>query len=305
MPGAAKVEEVYSAMEESARLVNVPCSRDKIWPILTAYGDGIAEATLVVFSMAAGERHRGELDYNFTVPSGGDPYAVALSHGFTAETDHPVSALLSDVQERCPVQVFGVECGVVSGFKKTYVFFPLDDLQGLAKLVDIPSMPRALAEHASTFARYGLDDKVSIIGIDYVHRTMNVYFGRFSPEYVEPKTVLSMLRDIGLPAPSEQMLEFTRKSFSIYPTFSWDSSRIDRICFSIVTPDSDALPARLEPEIGHFARNAPYAYDGERILVYGATLSPSEEYYKLGCYYQKPPELFNRVQLFDKLVDRA
>jgi hypothetical protein len=301
MSGAAKVEEVYSAMEKSARLVDVPCSRDRVWPILSAYADGIAETTLVVFAMAAGERHSGDLDYNFTVPAVRDPYAVALSNGFTAETDHPVGALLSDIRERCPVQVFGVECGVVSGFKKTYVFFPLDDLQGLPKLVDIPSMPRALAEHASTFARYGLDDKVSIIGIDYVHRTMNVYFGRFPPEYVEPENVLSLLREIGLPAPSGQMLEFVRKLFSIYPTFSWDSSKIERICFSIVTQDATALPARIEPEIGRFASGAPYSYAGDRILVYGATLSPGEEYYKLGCYYQKPPELFNKVQLFDKV----
>jgi hypothetical protein len=266
--------------------------------------------------MAAGAGHGGELDYNFSLPPEADPYAVALSNGFTAETDHPVGALFSDVQERCPVHVLGVECGVVSGFRKTYVFFPVDDLQGLSKLADIPSMPRALAEHAGTFARYGLDDKVSIIGIDYVRRTMNVYFGRFPSEYVEPENVLSMLRDLGLPAPSAQMLEFTRQSFSIYPTFSWDSSKIDRICFSIVTPDRDALPARLEPEIGHFARNAPYTYDGARLLVYGATLSAAgEEYYKLGCYYQKPPELlfdkvqlfelFNKAQLLDKAVDRA
>jgi hypothetical protein len=213
MSGAAKVDEVYSAMEESARLVGVPCSREKVWPILSSYADGIAETTLVVFAMAAGEGHSGELDYNFTVRSGGDPYAVAVANGFTAETDHPVGALLADIQERCPVQVFGVECGVVSGFKKTYVFFPLDDLQGLSKLADIPSMPRAVAEHAGTFARYGLDDKVSIIGIDYIHRTMNVYFGRFPAEYVEPKNVLSLLGDLGLPAPSEEMLEFTRQSF--------------------------------------------------------------------------------------------
>jgi Aromatic prenyltransferase Orf2 len=300
----AKVEEVYSALEESARLVDVPCSRDKVWPILTAYADGLVDATLVVFSMAAGERHRGDLDYNFTVPSGGDPYAVALSKGFTAETDHPVAALLSDLHQRCPVHVFGVECGAVSGFKKTYVFFPLDGLQELSKLVDIPSMPPAVAEHAGTFARYGVD-KVSIIGIDYVRRTMNVYFGGLSPECVEAENVRSLLRDIGLPAPSEQMLTFIQKSFSIYPTFSWDSSKIERICFSIVTPDAEALPARLEPEIGKFARSAPYAYPGDRILVYGATLSPGEEYYKLGCYYQKPPEMWSKWRLADQVVDRA
>jgi len=300
------MEDVYSATEEAARLVGVACSRDKVWPVMSAYGDELEEGALVVFSMAAGERHRGELDYNFTVPSGGtDPYALALSNGLTEKTDHPVGALLSDIAERCPVSFYGVECGVVGGFKKVYAFFPLDDWQSLSKLTDIPSMPRSLAEHASTLARYGLDDRVSIIGIDYVRRTMNVYFGNIPAECLEPETIRSMHREIGLPEPSEQMLEFTQGAFSIYPTFSWDSSKIERICFSVVSLDQAALPARIEPEIGEFARSAPHAYAGERILVYGATLSPREEYYKLGVYYQNPPGLGSKVELGNKIKERA
>jgi hypothetical protein len=300
------VEDLYSAIEESARLLDVPCSRDEVLSVLAAYSDGLAEAMTVLAMAGGGERHRGELDYNFTVPSGGvDPYTVAVSNGFVERTDHPVGSLLADIQARCPILNLGVECGLVGGFKKLYAFFPLDNLQRLSDLAEIPSMPRALADNAATFARYGLDDKVSIIGIDYVRKTMNVYFGRFPEETVLPETVLAMVRDFGLPEPNEQMLEFIRKSFSIYPTFSWDSSEIKRVCFSVVTPDAEAFPARMDPEIGKFARNAPHAYPGERVLVYGATLSPDGEYYKLGCYYRKPPEVFNKWQLFDKIVERA
>lgn len=309
MPEAIKMEDVCSAMEEAARLLDVDCSRDKVWPVLSVYGNELAEGALVVFSMAAGERHGGELDYNFTVPSGsGDPYTLALENGLIEKTDHPVGTLLSDIAEQCPISVYGVECGVGGGFKKVYAFFPLDDLQSLSKLAAIPSMPRSLAEHADTLARYGLDDRVSIIGIDYVRKTMNVYFGKLPAGCLEPETVRAMHREIELPEPSEQMLEFIQGAFSIYPTFSWDSSRIERICFSVVTQDQEALPARLEPEISNFARNAPHAYAGERTLVYGATLSPREEYYKLGVYYQKPPELWSKTELgnkFDNIADGA
>jgi hypothetical protein len=302
----SKIEELYSAVEESARVLDLACSRDQVWPVLAAFADGLADA-MFVLSMAGGEGHRAELDYNFTIlPGRVDPYTVAVANGFTAATDHPVGALLSDIRERCTLQFYGVESGVVSGFKKTWAFFPLDNLQGLSKLTDIPSMPRSVAEHAGTFARYDLDNRISIVGIDYLHKTMNVYFGRFpTAEYVEPETVRSLLRDLGLPEPSEPMLEFVRNSFSIYPTFSWDSSEIERICFSVVTTDATALPARLAPEIARFTRSAPYAYDGDRIIVYGATLSASEEYYKAGVYYQRPLEVWNNLQLFDKVVDRA
>jgi Aromatic prenyltransferase Orf2 len=305
MSAAVSVEQVYSAIAESAGLLDVACARDKVWPLLTAYQDAFAEA-VIVFSMATGERDTGELDYTITVPLGGaDPYARALAGGFAAQTDHPVGALLSDVQARCPVRGYAIDCGVVGGFKKTYTFFPLDDLPGLAKLADIPSMPRGLAENAGTFADYGLADRVTMLGIDYRHHTMNAYFGRFPAGCLEPQTVRSMLREIGLADPSESMLEFLRKSFSIYITVGWDTPRIERICFAVITPDPIVLPAGVDPAIGRFATSAPYAYAGNRILVYGGTVAPGGEYYKLGSYYQLAAETRRLLVAFDAIADPA
>lgn len=305
MSGAAEVERVYSAMEESARLLDIACSRDKIWPILTAYNEVLAEA-VIVFSMASG-RHATELDFSISVPSGhGDPYDIALSNGLTAETDHPVGAFLSDNQKWCPVGMYAIDGEVTSGFKKTYAFFPTNDLQGLAKLVDIPSMPYGVAENANLFARYGLD-KVQMTSADYKARTVNLYFGNLSAEFLEPEAVLSMLREMGLQEPGELGLEFAKRSFAVYPTLSWDSSKIERMCFAVITTDPTILPTRAEPEItqfSKFANNAPYAYAGERrTLVYGLTLSPSEEYYKLGSYYQISDHQRKLLKAFDALKD--
>ncbi|MFI9581849.1 aromatic prenyltransferase [Streptomyces sp. NPDC052236] len=305
MSGSGEVERVYSAMEEAARLLNITCSRDKIWPTLTAYKDVLADA-VIVFSMASG-RHATELDFSISVPSGhGDPYATARSNGLTAETDHPVGTLLSDTQERCPVHMYAIDGEITGGFKKTYAFFPTDDLQGLSKLADIPSMPRSVAENAGLFARYGLD-KVQMTSIDYKRRQVNLYFGDLSPESLQPEAVLSMLREMGLQEPDEQGLEFAKRSFAVYPTLSWDSSKIERMCFAVITTDPTIVPARTEPEIAQFskyANNAPYAYAGERrTLVYGLTLSPSEEYYKLGSYYQISDHQRKLLKAFDALKD--
>jgi hypothetical protein len=303
MSGAAEVERVYSAIEESARLLDVACSREKIWPVLTAYKDVLAEG-VVVFAMESGRRAT-DLDFSISVPAGhGDPYAIALSNGLIAETDHPVGALLSDTQERCPLGMYGLDSGVTGGFKKAYVFFPKDDLQGLSKLADIPSMPRSVAENSSLFGRYGLD-KVQMISADYKQRTVNLYFGSLSAEFLEPEAILSMLREMGLQAPGERGLEFVKRSFAIYPTLSWDSSKIERICFAVITTDPMILPTRTESEItqfSKFANNAPYAYVGERrALVYGLTLSPDEEYYKLGAYYQISDVQRALMKTFDAL----
>jgi hypothetical protein len=112
---------------------------------------------------------------------------------------------------------------------------------------------------------------------------------------------------MGLQEPDEQGLEFAKKSFAVYPTLSWDSSKIERMTFAVITTDPTIVPARTEEEIAQFsnyANNAPYAYAGERrTLVYGLTLTPREEYYKLGSYYQISDHQRKLLKAFEALKD--
>jgi hypothetical protein len=302
MSGVAEAEEVYSAIEEAARLLGVTCSRDKVWPILATYEDALPQA-VIAFRVATGARNAGDLDCRFTMPPGdGDPYSLALSNGLMTKTDHPVGALLSDIQGRFPLDCYAVDFGVVGGFKKSWSFFPPDDLQDLSRLAEIPSMPRSLADNVSFFARHGLDEKGSSIGIDYRNRTVNVYFGEPPAECFEPKTIQSMLREIGMPDPSEQMLKLGQEAFGIYVTLSWDSPKIVRICYALMTSDLMALPVRIEAKIEQFAKNAPCTA-AERRFVYAVTASPDGEYDKLQTYYQWRPQMLDLMLLSDSVED--
>jgi hypothetical protein len=286
MTGTGELEGLYSAIEESAGLVDVAPSHDKVWPILTAYGDFLPQA-VIAFRVAT--RNAGDLDCRFTsLPKDVNPYAFALSNGLTTETDHPVGALLSDVQEQFPIHCHGIDFGVVDGFKKTWTFFPLNDLQKLSRLADVPSMPRSLAKNISFYARHGLDKKVSMIGIDYPSRTVNVYFVGAPAECREPETIRSMLHELGLPDPSEQMLKLAQQATGIYTTLSWDSSKVERITFAAIIPDLKALPTRVEvePQIEKFARSVPYTYDAAGKGIYSVASYAGGEYYKLQTYYQ-------------------
>lgn len=302
MPGTTDLTELYSAIEESAQLLGIACSRDKVWPILTAYREVLDAQAVIAFRVATGASHAGELDFRFTVPKNIDPYAVALSNGLAAKTDHPVGAVLTDILRRCPVDSYGIDFGVVGGFKKIGPFFPTDDLQELSRLADIPSMPRSLSENIGFFTRHGLDDKVSLIGLDYRHATVNIYFGELSDSCREPETVRSMLREIGLPDPSETVLTLGQQAFGIYATLSWDSSKIERISFAVMTADPTALSVRLEPEIEQFVNSAPCAVANRR-FVYAVSLAPGGEYYKLQSYYQWRPEMGDLMLLSDAAKD--
>ncbi|KOV57860.1 aromatic prenyltransferase [Streptomyces sp. MMG1121] len=286
MTGTEDLENLYSVMEKTAGLLDITPSRDTVWPILTAYQEFIPQA-VIAFRVAT--RKTGELDCRFTAfPQGFDPYAHAVSHGLTARTDHPVGSLLAELEERFPIPYHGADFGLVGGFTKTWTFFPIDNLQKLSDLADVPSMPSSLVGNREFYARYGLDDKFSMVGIDYPSRTVNVYFVGAPAECREPETIRAMMRDIGLPEPSEKMLKHARQAGGIYTTLSWDSPEIQRITFAALLPDIHDLPARfdVDPRVDMFAKNAPYTYGAVGKGLYNVASYAGGEYFKLQTYYQ-------------------
>jgi hypothetical protein len=282
---SAGMESLYAAIEETSGLLNISPVRDKVWPILSVYD---LEKVVVAFRVTT--RGSQDLDCRFTaLPADVNPYRYAVSKGIAEETDHPVGTLLDDVQANIPVTAHGVDFGVVGGFKKTWTFLPANDLQKLSKVAALPSMPPSLGENLDFYARYGLDDKNSMIGIDYPSRTVNVYFLQFPDTCREPETVRAMLRDLGLGEPSEQMLALARQAVGIYTTLTWDSPKIQRITFATMVPDARALSERiaaLDPGVEKFAKNVPYTYPGPAQGLYNVASYSGGEYFKLQTYYQ-------------------
>jgi len=296
MSGTSEAASLGSTLEESARLLNVAYSPDRVAAVLTAYREAFAHpGSVVAFRVATAARHLGELDCRFRVhPDDRDPYATALSNGLIAPTDHPVGTLLADLQKRCSAESRGIDFGVVGGFKKIYVGFAPDDLQEASELADIPSMPRSLAENVEFFARQGVGDRVGVFGIDYQSRTVNVYFNDVPAECFESETIRSTLRETGMAEPSDQMLKLGNGAFGLYVTLGWDSSKIERICYAAATTDLASLPVPVEPEIEKFVHSVPYGGD-DRKFVYGVALTPHGEYYKLESHYKWKPGAVNFI----------
>ncbi|WUI01345.1 aromatic prenyltransferase [Spirillospora sp. NBC_00431] len=292
MTGTSELEALYSDIEKAAGLLDAPCSRDKVWPILTAYADVTPPQAQMAYRVAT---NSAGLDFRIASLDGElDPYALALSSGLTEKTDHPVGTLLSEIQERFPLDYHGIDFGVVGGFKKTWTFFPLDNLQKVTELAELPSMPRSLADNLDFYTGHGLDGKTSLIGIDYPSKTLNIYFLGAPDEAREPQAVRSMLAAFGLSEPSEQMLALARQSTGFYTTLSWNSPKIERITFAVIVRELTAFPDRVEVDqkIEKFARNAPYTYGpADRKGIYGVTASPRGEYYKLQSWYQMPSQM--------------
>jgi 6-linalyl-2-O,3-dimethylflaviolin/7-geranyloxy-5-hydroxy-2-methoxy-3-methylnaphthalene-1,4-dione synthase len=289
MSGNSEAEEICSAVMETARLLGIAPSRDQVWQILSAYGDAFRHAMPLAFRSATDVQHLGDLDCRFvTHPKNQNPYPLALAKGLTPKTSHPVGALLADIEERFPVDGYGVDFGVVSGFTKVYAGFTPDDLQKLSKLAEIPAAPRSLSDHFDFFVRHGLDDKLAFLAIDYLHRTLNVYFNDVPSACLEEEGIRLMLREIGLPEPSERMLGLGSQAFGLYTTLSWDSPGIERFCFGVTTTDLSSLRVPVDPQLEKFAQIAPHGGAGRK-FVYGVAATADGEYYKLETHYKWNP----------------
>jgi hypothetical protein len=297
MSSTTSAEDIYQAIAEASRLVGISCSRDKIWPVLTAYEEALPEAGMA-FSVSTGERLPEELDYTITVPLAlEDPYTTAMTNGLMEKQGHPIDTLLSEFQEQVPIAEYLIDAGVVGGFNKIYANFPYN-LQRVSKLAELPSMPSTMAQNADLFERHHLSE-VAMIGIDYRRRTFNLYFAGLNEEYSERGNILSLHREIGLPEPDEKWLEFAETSFRFYATLSWDSPKIERICFAH-TPtrdwNPDALPVRIAPEIDKFMRDSPHAYGGQPVVIMAAKWAAGGGYLNLGPYCQLSPLMRNILE---------
>jgi len=296
MSGTTELADFYSVLEESAGLLNAPCVPDKVWPVLTAYADVFLQSA-ISFRTETRVRRTGELGCRFTmITPEVDPYARALAHGLTPDTGHPVGRLLADIRDHCPIDNYGMDFGLADGFRKTWQFFPPGDMQTVGTLASIPSMPRGVTDNAGFFASYGLDDKVCLTGIDYQNRTANIYFGQPPAGSLEPGAILAMHRETGLPEPSARMLRLCQQAVAVYVTLSWDSPRIERISFTLMSPGPEVLEGQLEPEIEQLLNNAPSSDPtaGRRFMFYVAS-SAAGEYQKLQIFYRWSPRVVNLV----------
>ncbi|MFE6721759.1 aromatic prenyltransferase [Streptomyces albidoflavus] len=296
MSAATAAQDVYTTIEESARLLGVPCSRERIWPVLSAYGRDLAGAGMVL-SVATGGDPTDDLDYTITVPAdaGPDPYAVALSEGFVTESaGHPVASLLEDLKAHVPVSEYFIDGGIAGGFSKVYAHFPGTPLT-VAQLAAIPSMPPSVSGNAELFARHHMD-RVAMLGINYRSRTVNLYFAGLPAAFRTADNIRSLNGALGLPEPEGASLAFAQRSFRSYVTLGWESGRIEKICYApapVRDWDPSLLPAPLDPRIEKFVRGTRCAYSDRPFVIAALKWSPSGQHLNLGPYIRLSPLLRN------------
>ncbi|MFF2810720.1 aromatic prenyltransferase [Streptomyces sp. NPDC058000] len=297
MTNTVEISEIYSAIEQSAQLLNLPLESDKVKAALAAFEPAFTDAS-VALRIATGARREKLLGYRYIKYTGDlDPLETALAAGMVERGDHPAERLFWDVKKQFPIEGTGGDFEIAAGFQKIWCFFPSSRPQPLDELSKLDSMPRAVADNLDVLARYGLH-AASLFAVDYTSHTLNIYFDGLPAGTFAPERVRELMRELGIPEPTEDELDLCAKAFAVYFTFSWDSSKIDRVCFPVLVPEPELVPTTLGPTITRLAQRVPFA-GTDRKCIYATTLSARGTYYKLEPFYHWKPEIVNAMHLAD------
>ncbi|KUL39363.1 hypothetical protein ADL22_15975 [Streptomyces sp. NRRL F-4489] len=295
MTNSVDIDDIYSAIEYSARLLDLPLEPAKVKGALAAFEPAFTDSS-VALRIATGARREKLMGYRYIKYTGDlDPYDTALAEGLIEPGDHPADRLFQDVKERFPIEGTGGDFELAAGFQKIWCFFPSSRPQPLDELSQLPSMPPSVGEHLELLGRYGLR-AASLFAVDYTSHTLNIYFDGLPEGTFAPDRVRELTAELGIPEPSADVLEQCAKAFAVYFTFSWEKPNIDRVCFPVLVPDPELVPTNLGPSITRFAQGVPFAGE-DRKCIYATTLSAREIYYKLEPFYYWQPKIVNAMHL--------
>lgn len=271
--------DLLSDTVKAANVVGVPCDKEKVWPLIKAYGDRFADSSLA-FRTTTHPQHQRDLSLrytNFFTPH--DPYAIAVENGFLVEEGHPIEKLMYEAQERFPMFGHGIDISVRNGLEKIWPWFrgrmPIEEIAAL------PSIPKAVGDHIEYFKKYNLNG-VILFALDYRNKTMNLYFidppGTYTPDQIG-----GMIGDLGFKVPPQEELELNTTCTFIYHTFRWDSPQVERLCYVLSAPE-EAMPAHMDPIFEQFIKGVPHKSE-TAFFTYNTTYARRGDYMKIEADY--------------------
>lgn len=285
------LETLRQDIETAAQICEVTPLKDQYVPVLSAYerfftGSAVAMRTT---SHPVGKR---DLDFRYvdTVREY-DPYPLAVQQGFLVPDGHPIYDLLPALNDRLSFCGYGIDVSVTHGLRKIWPF--METRTTIEDVCSIAALPDSVRNAMDYYKKYNLGT-VSLLALDYVSRTVNLYCFAGGRELFTPEKVTGQIADLGFTVPSEEEILTDATAASIYLTFNWDSPDIVRLSYVLPVP-LEHVPLKLAPVLTRFIEEAP-TYAEERRYIYNTAYTHGEDYTKMeldytatmGAMLQKP-----------------
>lgn len=271
------LNQLFDDLIKAAEIAEVPYDADVLRKNLDAYGDFYSRAAVTFKTTTKPKDKRGLTARYVELKVPHDPYSIAVTNGFITEENHPIYNLYHEIKSKYPILGYGVDVDVAYGLSKIWAFIQIP--QPISEAFTMPSLPESIKNSLDYFSRNNLND-FSLFAIDYRDKTINVYFMMNEPGIYSTEEISDMISQAGFKVPTQEILEHCSKTATIYYTYSWTTTRIERLCFGMAAPDPSAVPTHLDPLVDVYTKHAPIIGE-KRGFIYSMTFSHSGDYIKI------------------------
>jgi hypothetical protein len=252
---------IFDDLLTAAQIVGAPVDVERLSQCLDTFArffSPLAEDTAVAYRIVTHKKDVSMRYINFSEPH--NPYEMAVNSGLIKPEGHPIEGLIDQLRPHINLFGYGSDIAVSHGFEKVWPFFGMTPVETIANL---PAMPASVRQHLDYFARHKMD-QVSLLAIDYHNKSVNLYFmmrgpdGTFKPggTYTRDEWV-AMFSELGFGRPTEADLDIFMQAFTVYPTFTWDSGEIKRLCVCMPGGKAEHIPYTMHPMTEKFVKEAP------------------------------------------------
>ncbi|MHA1915005.1 MAG: aromatic prenyltransferase [Promethearchaeota archaeon] len=272
------LEQMVKDFAKLCEITGVRFNENATRNVLNAYKDFFIGAPISIRTTTKPvERRDVALRYvEFFMPHDPDPYTHAVNEGLIEKDDHPIHEMMKEVMDTFQMMGYGVDVDASTGLSKIWPFIVPGSIE---PLFSMKSAPESMKKYRDYFLKHGLTD-FSLFAFDFLHKTTNIYFMIQQPPKPTYDSCISLVEDLGIELDSKEAMEGCRKAVHLNYTFSWDSDKLERLCFGMACDDPSEVPVHFHPLMKKFVEETPLQSDSQK-FIWGVTFTNNGRYYKI------------------------
>lgn len=272
------LDQVVKDMVKLCELTGLKSNTEAIRKVLTTYDKFFRGAPLSIRTTSKPvEKRDVSLRYvEMMIPHKPDPYTTAIEAGLLERNGHPIHEMIVESINTFDMMGYGVDLNASTGLAKIWPFIVPGSIEPIFSMKSIPS---SMKNYIDYFNRHGLT-AFSLFAFDFLHNTTNIYFMIENDFRADHDSCKSLVEELGFDIQSEELIEYCRDAVHLNYTFSWDSEKVERLCFGMTCHDADKVPVHLHPIIKEFVDNSPFQSEVHK-FIYSIAYTANGFYYKI------------------------
>ncbi len=259
-------------------MVGVSNDKEAIWQVLEAYKQFFTGSSISIRTTTKPVEKRDVSIRYVELMQMHDPdaYTTAIEKGLIQNDGHIIHDAIKEAINTFQIMGYGIDLDTRIGLSKIWPFVVPGTID---PIFSMKYYPKSVQNYSNYFKKHGLDI-FSLFAFDFSNKTTNIYFMLSNPENNTLDACKGLVSDLGFTLLSDEIMEKCAQAAHLNYTFSWDSNKVERICFGITCQNADEVPTELHPLIKKFVDTSPFQSEIHK-FIYGVTFAPKGIYYKI------------------------